>query len=181
MHLPLYILFVLLSIADGAQAESLTQGFLLASLILTAIVFLICIANIILSILSIFKGETDLSKTVMKVKLALIPWYVVNFLMGVLIVAIFFNPFLMIGIPVAVGILAGTAYFCMLSTSLPDVAYYIRRVFIKREEERTARRVFTVIFLFIFCLDVLGAILFRFQNKKASPMSIAESETGEIE
>ena len=185
MHLPLYILFVIELIP--VENEMLAKGLLTATLILMVPVFLLCIANIVISVIcdkkypftkayrreklyaedkAILKSETDPSKTVMGVKLALIPWYIMNFVMCLAIVGAFFNPFLMIGIPVAIAFFAGTTYFCMLATSLPDVGFYLRRIVIKKDEKITASRVLTVILLFIFCLDVIGSILFRLQNKK---------------
>ena len=174
MHLPLYILFIV-ELIPGEHGM-LAKGLLIAALILMVPVFLLCVANIVLSVVSVFKGETDMSPTVMKVKLALIPWYVINFVMGVVIVAILFNPFMIIGIPVVIGILAGIAYFCMLATSLPNVGLYLRKVFVKKEELIAAPRVLPIIFHFIFCLDVVGSIIFYVQNKKAPLPQITESE-----
>ncbi len=164
MHIPLYIFFIvgLLSSTD----EAFVLGLIKTSLILMAIVLPICIANAVLSIISIFKGNIDISKTVMKVKLALIPWYVINFAMCVILVAVMLNPFMMIGIPVVVALAIVAAYFCMVITSLPDVAYYLRKVFIEKEEQITSQKVVTIVFLFIFCLDIVGAIRFYRENKK---------------
>lgn len=165
MHIPLYIFFIV-ELFPGLH-EDIVKGLIKAALILMAVVLPICIANVVLSIISIFKGETDISKTVMIVKLALIPWYALNFAMCVIIVALMLNPFMMVGIPVAVALLLVGTYFCMVITSLPDVAYYLRKVFVKKEERITSHRIVTVIFLFIFCLDVIGGINFYRQNKKA--------------
>ena len=181
-HLPLYILFVLSFLSvDDALLESLTHGLLIATLVMMALLFFVCILNIVFSVISIFKGETDPSKTVMKVKLALIPWYVLNFIMGILLVSIFLNPFFMIAIPVAIAILVATTYFYMFSTSLPDVAYYLRRVFIKKREDLTSSRIFAVVCLSVLCMDVVGGILFYRQNKKAQLSSSAEGDLSEIE
>ena len=174
MHLPLYIFFVVELIP--LDNEQLVRGLLIATLVLTALMVPVCIANIALSIISIFKGDVDVSKTVMKVKLALIPWYVMNFTMCVVFVAVLFNPFMMIGIPFVIAFFVVTTYFCMLATSLPDVGYYIRRVLIKKEEQISAGRVLTIICLFIFCLDVVGSILFYAKNKKLAPIQTADAE-----
>ena len=167
MHLPLYILFTMELMQ--AENEALLKGLLIATLVLMALVFPVCVANIIISVASVFKGNTDVSKTVMKVKLALIPWYLLNFAMGFVLVAGMLNPFLMIGIPVVIGIMAVATYFCMLSTSLPNLAYYLNKVSVKKEEDVTSARIIAVVFHFIFCLDVIGSILFYHQNKKAVP------------
>ena len=179
MHLPLYVFFIIELLAVGGDMENLVSTVVTSTCILMSVVGLICIANIVLSVISIFKGEYDLSKTVRNVKLALIPWYVLNFAMCIIMVALMFNPFLMLGIPVLVAIAMVLTYFFMLGTSLPNVAYYLRKVFVTKEEKATKARVLTVILHFIFCLDVIGAILFLRQNKKAEIPQIEENEISE--
>ena len=179
MHLPLYILLIVSSMPSDALMETLTKGLLIATLVLMAVLFPVCVANIVMSVAAIFKGDIDLSKTVMTVKLALIPWYGMNFAIGVVFVAISLNPFMMIGIPVEIAILAGTAYFYMLATSLPNAAYCLRNVFITKKEKLTASRIVALVFLFIFCLDVVGSILFYRQNKNAALLEISASEIPE--
>jgi len=176
MYLPLYIIFII-GLLPAGDTVAVTKGLFTTSLVLMGVVSPICITNIVMSAVSIFKGEVDLSKTVMRVKLALIPWYITNFIMCVVIVAIMLNPFLLLGIPVVIGIVAGTTYFYMLATSLPDVAYYLNKVFVKKEEKLTAGRVFAVVCLFIFCLDVIGSIILYRQNKKAALPAAPEAST----
>ena len=175
MYIPLYIIFIIGFLPAGNTVG--IKGLFTTSLVLMGAVSPICITNIVMSAVSIFRGEVELSKTVMKVKLALIPWYITNFAMCVVIVAIMLNPFLMLGIPVVIGIVAGTTYFYMLATSLPDVAYYLNKVFVKKEEKLTAGRVFAVVCLFIFCLDVIGSIILYRQNKKAALPAAPEAST----
>ena len=181
MHLPLYIFFIIELIGVGGDMENLVSSVVTATYVLTSLVGLICIANIVLSVISIFKGEGDPSKTVRTVKLALIPWYVLNFAMCVIMVALMFNPFMMIGIPVVIGLGMGLTYFLMLGTSLPNVAYYLRRAFVTKEEQISGARVATIILHFIFCLDVIGGILFHRQNKRAELPSDVESNASEGE
>ena len=179
MHIPLYIFFIV-EFFPGLHEDFVT-GLIKAALILMAVVIPICIANVVLSVISIFKGDADISKTVMKVKLALIPWYAINFAMCFIIVALMLNPFTMVGIPVVVTLLLVGTYLCMAITSLPDLAYYLRRVFIKREEPITSNRVFTVVCLFIFCLDVIAGIVFHRQNKNAQLAASAAPTPSENE
>lgn len=167
MHIPLYVYNILeLSTNSDSVSESLANGLLIASGVLMALVLPICIANIVLSLVSIGKGDMDLSKTVMVCKLVLIPWYVLNCAMCAIIVAIMFNPFLMFGIPVAISLLMSTAYAFMISTSLPNLAYYIRSTRISKLQKPSAAGVAIIILHFIFCIDVLASILFYTQNKK---------------
>jgi len=181
MHLPLYIFFIIELLSVGGDMENLVSTVLTSTIVLTSVVALICIANIVLSVISIVKGGTDLSKTVKKVKLALIPWYVLNFAMCAIMVLLMFNPFTMLGIPMVIAFAMGLTYFLMLGTSLPNVAYYLRRVFVNKEEKLTKPRVITIVLHFIFCLDVIGGIVFHRQNKKAIPSDTErENAAGDV-
>ena len=181
MHLPLYVFFIIEMLSVGGDMENLVSTIVTLTFVLMSVVGLICIANIVLSVIAIVKGESDPSKTVKNVKLALIPWYVLNFAMCVLIIALMFNPFTMIGIPAVIAIAMGLTYFFMLGTSLPNVAYYLRRVFVTKEEVATRARVITVVLHFIFCLDVVGAILFHRQNKRADSPSGVRVDSSQAE
>lgn len=178
MHLPLYVMFIL-GFMPG-EVETPIRVLFITALVLMAVVAVLAAVNAILSVIAIARGDEDHSKTVMKVKLWLIPWYVINFFMCVVILGIFFNPFMIFAAPVGIGILMGTAYFFMLTTSLPNVAHYVRKVLVNKTEQITARRVITIICHFIFCLDVIGAICYYSQNKKALPPTdggeVSESE-----
>lgn len=175
MHIPLYILFIV-ELIPG-EHEALFYGLLRAMFILLVPVAAICVANIVLSVISIFKGNTDPSKTVMKVKLALIPWYALNFILCVIVVALFFNPFTMLGIPVVIALALGLTCFFMLGTSLPDVAYCLRNVYVEKKETLTRSRVITVLCLFVFCLDVFAGVSFYRQNKKTV---LPPTDNGEV-
>lgn len=173
MHIPLYIFFIV-EFFPGLH-EGIVTALVKAAVILMSIGFAICVVNAVLSVISIFKGGIDPSKTVMKVKLALIPWYALNFAMCFIIVLLLFNPFTLLGVPVVVALILAGTYFCMLTTSLPDVAYYLRKVFVEKTEAISKPRVITVILLFIFCLDVFAGVSFYRQNKKAELPPIEEN------
>ena len=64
----------------------------------------------------------------------------------------------------------------MLATSLPNVAVYLRKVFVTKEEKVTASSVFLVILHLVFCLDVVGSILFYRQSKKVEYPVCVENE-----
>lgn len=179
MHIPLYIFFIV-ELFPG-EHQSIAKGLLLALLILTVPVVLICVANIVFAVISIFKGETDPSKTVLKVKLALIPWYVINFVMCVVIVAVLSNPFMMLGIPAVIGLSLCMTYFFMLGTSLADVANYLRKVYVEKSEKPSKSRIVTVICLFIFCLDIVGGVAFYRQNERAKFASNSDPAISEEE
>ena len=94
---------------------------------------------------------------------------------------LFFNPFTMFDIPVVIALAMGLTYFFMIGTSLPDVAYCLRKVYVEKTENLEKPRVITVICLFLFCLDVFAAVKFYRQNKKTELAAIAEPAASEAE
>ena len=77
----------------------------------------------------------------------------------------FLNPWLMIFAPVVLCILIFNTYLFMISTSIFDIVYAIRKV-VKKELKIKTSLVFTIIFLFSFCLDVVGSIMLYHKSKK---------------
>lgn len=164
MHLPLYAILILNKISmDVELQEAITRGLFVAFLVLLILMIPICLTNVIVSLKSALKDKVNPSKPTMAIKLCLIPWYALNFFIGYVFVSILFNPFLMIAIPFVIAILVTSTYTLMLSTSLGNIAYFIRNG-IKRHSVRPSTIV-AVVFLFIFCLDVIGSIILYHKSK----------------
>ena len=125
----------------------------------------ICILNVVTSLISAFKNDVDPTKDTMVIKLSLIPWYALNFVIGFVLVGIFLNPFMMIAIPVILALLISSTYMLMVCTSIGDVAYLARKI-IKKEWKVSPSMIISAIFLFVFCLDVVGAIILYAKSKK---------------
>ena len=168
MHLPLYAVIVISVLSmDVVLQESITKALLIASLVLMILMIPVCITNMAVTIISVFKGEYDPTKPIMIAKLSLIPWYVLNFIIGYVFVSIFFNPFMMIAIPVIIALLCSSTYMLMLTTSIGDVAYFVYSL-TKKRWTIEASLLFAVILLFVFCLDVVGSIILYNKSKKIS-------------
>ena len=167
MHLPLYALLIFMwTLKENDLQEPLMKAMFITFLVLALVIFPICILNYVLSIVSIFKGTYNPSKTVMICKLALIPWYIANlYICFAFVVSVFGNPFMFIGAPLAIAILVCTTYVYMLATSLPDVAFFINQM-VRRKIKIRASFVFSLLFLFIFCLDIVGGIMFFVQTRE---------------
>ncbi|MGN0805802.1 MAG: hypothetical protein ACI4MC_02080, partial [Candidatus Coproplasma sp.] len=101
------------------------------------------------------------------IKLVLIPWYALNFLVCFLLVAGFLNPFLMLAIPLLIGIEVSITYLYMLCSSLQIVSYTIRQIITKRIP-LTPMLLVGIIFSFIFVLDIVGSYLLHAELKKHS-------------
>ena len=165
LHLPLYIALILLKTPIEEEAlNAAISGLGIAFIVILVIVFPICIINAVSSFISIFKGDYNPSKTTMIVKFALIPWYIMNFFICAVIVAGLMNPWLMLTVPFAIVFLMGFTYIFMLATGLPDIAYFFNRL-IKRELKVTPLLIFSLVFLFIFCLDIVGGLTYYIEMK----------------
>ena len=165
MHLPLYIMLIIFTLPNGeAILENAAKPIFISFLVLLILVSPLCLLTAITSIVSIFKGNESPAKTTMIIKLALIPWYVLNFYLCIMLIAGFLNPWLMLATPIVAAILICSTYIYMLATSLPDIAYLIRLLIKKKIRIKTSL-VFAVIFLFIFCLDIIGGLMFYIITK----------------
>ena len=180
MHLPLYVTLIIINLnLDADLQESITNGLFIAALVLMILMIPVCIINVVVSIISSFKGK-DSTKETMVMKLSLIPWYALNFVIGFVFVSIFFNPFMMVAIPVIIALLVSSTYILMLSTSIADIAYCVYNV-IKKKWDVSPSLIFSVILLFIFCLDVVGSIVLYKKSKKLAEgeLAIASEEKEE--
>ena len=133
--------------------------------ILSIVLIPVCITNIILSFISIKNSDKNPSLLMLILKCALMPWFILNFaICGVLVLGTL-NPFLLWAMPIVVSILVFSTYLCMVSTSLPDVTYFASKLR-KREVKISPRYVCPIVFLFIFCMDAIGALIFFLTTKK---------------
>lgn len=101
------------------------------------------------------------------IKLVLIPWYCLNFLVCLLLVAGFLNPFLMLAIPLLIGLEVFITFTYMVCSSLQIVSYTIRQI-IKKRIAVTPMVMVGIVFSFIFVLDIVGSYLLHTELKKYS-------------
>ena len=166
MHLPLYVAVILslIPMDKTIQDNSVTAMFI-TFFVLVGLITPICLINFIFSIIGLFKGQANPNKTTMVCKLALVPWYVMNFVICAVIIGGFLNPFLMLAIPILLFIFIFFTYIFMLSTSLPDISYFFYGIFRKRIQIKTSL-IFSIIFLLVFCLDIVGGVMFFCNTKQ---------------
>ncbi|MBO4538828.1 MAG: hypothetical protein J5781_01015 [Clostridia bacterium] len=148
-------------IENIGDAKSLEIAFF----VLTGLVAFFVIVNGFCAFLSVFKDHDNPTKITLVIKLAAIPWYVVNFYFWFGLASGFLNPFLLIALPLVIGLGVVLTYFVMLSTSLYSIAYLIRGL---KKQMFPFRFVYVpaAVCHFIFCLDVVGAIWLRVLLKK---------------
>lgn len=139
----------------------LTRAYIFISIALIPV----CIVNIILSLVSIKKGDKNPSLLMLILKCALMPWFVLNFAICAVITLGTLNPFLIWAMPIIISILVSSTYLCMVSTSLPNIAYFAGKLR-KREASLRPQFVVPIVFMFIFCMDAIGALIFFISSKK---------------
>ena len=164
MHLPLYVMLITLPMPADTLQESFTHALLIAFLVMTALMIPICVLNVVVSIRSALKGEEYPTKVTMIAKLSLIPWYLFNLAICIVFASIFLNPFMFLAIPLIVACFVGVTYLLMFATSIGEIVYFIKKK--AKKEHLGAATIVGVIFLFVFCLDVVGAIILYRRSKK---------------
>ena len=157
-HIPFCIAFLLKHFIEPLYDQYmpyLTRPYIFISIALIPV----CIVNIILSLVSIRRSDKNPSLLMLILKCALMPWFVLNFAICAVITLGMLNPFLLWAMPLVVSILAFSTYLCMVSTSLPDVAYFAGKLR-NKEARMMPQYVLPIVFMFIFCMDAIGALIF---------------------
>lgn len=144
---------------------SIISGLMLAGIVLGALIVPISITNIILGFTAFIRKIKIPLKTTMVVKIILIPWYIVNFLVCFLLIAGFLNPWLFLAVPIILSLLIGITYIHLLATSITNICYFIKYHIVNKIAPDGVTIV-GIIFHFIFCLDFIGAIILEQKYKK---------------
>lgn len=164
-HTPFYIITIFANTSiDSSIGDSLFPGLLLTGIILSLLVLPLCLANLIVAIIGLIRGQNNPCKTTMVVKIALIPWFIYNFCLCVALTAGFLNPWLFLAAPILICLLMGITYLLMLSTSLFDISYTIHML-IRRKVKVGGVIITSLIFLIMFCFDVVGSIMLHIKMK----------------
>jgi hypothetical protein len=163
MQLPFLGLIIALFI-NTEIADSVIIGIEIYSIIMCVLTLLIAFLNIILALLNHGKNIPSPYKITMAIKLALIPFYVINFLIWSIFVIGSLNPFFFIFLPLFLAFSIITTYFIMLATSLQNIVYLWRQFV---SQKKLSYLIYAILH-FIFCVDVIGSILVYCDNKTAS-------------
>lgn len=173
-HLPFYIVLIGIRFIASEEADKVFGILLLVGLGLSILIMPIAIVNLIIAFISIFKGNTNPCLTTMIIKSVLMPWYVGNFLLGLLVVGVMGNPWLFIGIPFVLAIIVCSTYIFMIGTSGYEIAYFINRMK-KKEKPVTALTIILLILLTVFTLDVASTIvLFIIDTKSRQKIELKD-------
>ena len=162
-----FVIFIILFYLDLDTYGEIIWPLILTGILLNLVMVPICIINGVFAIIGIFKKRENPFKLTMIIKLALIPWYAINFFMGFIFTAATLNPFLLWSAAFIIAIMACTTYIYMISTSLPAYSYILYKV-TRREWKINKVLVWSFILMAFFCLDAIGSIILfiNFRNKE---------------
>ena len=122
-------------------------------------IFVICaLVSFILGIVAGVKNTKPMTKITFILKLVMIPFFIINLVMWLCLLAGLMNPFTFMGIPFAIALGACLTYFYMIATGLPDIMFAIIW-HIKNKKKPKIIMVAGILLCFIFVLDVVGIFL----------------------
>ncbi|MGN1373130.1 MAG: hypothetical protein ACI4VK_03665 [Candidatus Coproplasma sp.] len=165
IQLPFYICLILAKI-PSVDFE-VCGVLILIGLCLNVLLIPVGIVAVAFAILNLTSDGKNPAWVTFIVKLVLIPWYCLNFLVCFMLVAGFLNPFLMLAVPLLIGIEVCITYLYMLCSSLQIISYTVRQLITKRIR-LTPTLIVAIVFSFIFVLDVVGSYLLHAELKKYS-------------
>jgi hypothetical protein len=166
MQLPFLGLIIALFI-NNEISDGIILGIELYCIIMCVLCFLIIFLNIVFALLNITKDVPCPYRTTMAIKIAMIPFYVINFLIWAIFIIGTLNPFFIIYLPFIIVLSIFLTYFTMISTSSHNIAYLLRQFFDKENLFNT-KKLYYIIYIvchFIFCVDVVASILLYSNHK----------------
>ncbi|MGN0807206.1 MAG: hypothetical protein ACI4MN_01990 [Candidatus Coproplasma sp.] len=163
IQIPFYICLILAKVPN--VDFNVCWTLILVGLCLYAALIPVVIVSLAFAALNLMMDCRSPAKTTLIVKLALIPWYVFNIVVCVLLSAGFLNPFLMIAVPLLIVLEVVITYIIMAVSSLQIVFYTLRQIFKKRVVV-TPMVIIGIVFSFIFVLDIVGSYLLNKELKR---------------
>ena len=149
--------------------------FLLIAVLFGFTAFCLAVTIFAFGIIQIARGKPNGYLQIMVTKLVLVPFFVVNFIMVVILIGAMGNPFLMWAIPAVLIISVSLTFFSMFATSFYNIGTMIYQL---RKKEVIIERVLAhIIFHFIFVFDVISAVIIYIQSRKSK--SIVTNEIQE--
>jgi hypothetical protein len=159
-QLPFLGLLIALFINDEI-ADNVIVGVEIYCIVMCVICLLLAFINILFAFLNLTKDVELPYKTTMLVKIAMIPYYIINFFIWAIFVIGTLNPFFIVLLPLIVTFSIVTTYFIMISTGSQNIAALLKQFF---AEKRLSCLIYAI-FHFIFCADVIAAIMVYCNNR----------------
>ena len=157
MQIPFLVYFIYVMMTEeGTENEFFVGLIIVLSCVLAVITFVLCGVNILLAALGFNKKLPVPYKTTMVVKLSMIPFYIINFVIWGMFIAVclMFPFFIFFGVLLFIVSLVCT-YLIVLATGANNIVYAIKDF--KRNKSLTC--LLCIIGHFFFCIDVIASIV----------------------
>lgn len=158
-----FIVYLAISMNNEEASESLVNIAIALPCVFAVIAFIICFVIILNAVFSYRKEVECPYKLTLSVKLGLIPFYIINFILwGLIIVACTIYLWLLWGVAIFMLLISVlSSYIIMLSTGANNIVYSIK------DFKRTHNFVYLLCLAghFIFCIDVIAAIVLYIKGK----------------
>lgn len=155
---------VMFSLPEEITYSQYTILLFLPEIVFGAVAAVLGLVNLVFGFLQISRPANDVYKTVMIIKLVLVPFFIINFVICVMFAACFIIiPYFVLGGIILAVLFMLMTYAITLVTSVYNVCYSLYRV-------RTLKHGFfgmivPFIFQFFFVLDCVGSVLFYIKEK----------------
>ena len=149
------VVFPLRFVLRGESGTDINPFFVCGAILVAAF---FAVIGLILAIISGIRKEAPATVFSIVLKVIMIPFFIVNFLLWVLILLGTLNPFLIAASPFVILIGAVLTYLVLLMTSLPDIIFTLIELRLYKNRPR-GLFVWGIVLSFFFVLDLVGAIL----------------------
>ncbi|MDE7106514.1 MAG: hypothetical protein K2O22_05055 [Anaeroplasmataceae bacterium] len=157
--------------------DTLLLSFLIVAFVLMGISFIVGLINVGIAFQNIFRDTPSPARFTIIMKLVLIPWYFLNFLVWLLLVGICANPWLMLAVPLVIGMGIAYTFAFLFFTNVYNFSYVIKLVK-EKKIQLTKSIILPVVLHFIFVLDILGSMLL---HKKIQEIEIDNRKVDMLE
>lgn len=149
----------------GDVSIDVVKGLLIAALVLGIIAFFLGLSNIIVALTHIITSHKSSYFAIMIAKLALIPFFMMNFVICILVCVAILNPWLFMTSIVLVPLMVGITYGVLLVTSSYNLAHMIYAL--NKKQATSKELTIHIIFQLIFVLDVVSSIILFVKDRKS--------------
>ena len=164
MQLPFVGLITALLVDTDGVPDAAVVAVELVSLAFCILAVLLCFCNVLSAVLGVFKNSPAPYQTTAAVKIALIPFYVLNFFIWAILIIGTLNPFFL-GLAIVFLIVSFlSTYVFMLATGVHNIAHLLKRAW----EEKDVKEVLWAVAHFIYFADVVAAVLLWRREKRAA-------------
>ena len=166
------IVFASINVEENPSSTNTIQILLLTCLGIIGIILVLGFTNLILCVKhsnEIIDG--NMLKTSLKIKLGLIPFFVINFIFWGIFWLGTFNVFLILLAPIVWIVSIITTYLFFLVQGTPNVVFLVKKFSLTKE----IIYLIYAILHFIYIVDIIGALFIYQKEKRLNPQNISST------